>query len=219
MTPTATPDPPRGRRLWRWALPAVAVALAVIAGAVVLGGSDGGDGSHPSTPTTALPADAVEVTSDAPAYGSLQELVDASDLIVRGRVADAERGRWFGDPGSTARIQSRLLTLDVEDVLHGSPRGEAGSVLVEEEGWTEDGHPLVIDGAEPSQEGDEGIWFLVDTGDETTGAWIVVNAQGRYLVGPDGLEGATGGDPLVAELSGLSIDELEARISRTRPRP
>jgi hypothetical protein len=192
--------------------------VAIIAGVVTLTGS-GSDGGSTATPTTAVATDAVEVTSDAPAYASLQELVDASDLIVRGRITAAERGRWFGEPGE-GRIESRLLTLDVEDVLRGSPKGEVSSLLVEEEGWTEDGRPLVIDGAVPSQKGDEGIWFLTDTGDETTGSWIVVNAQGRYLVGSDGrLEGAKGADPLVEDLTSGSLDELEARISRTRPRP
>lgn len=194
--------------------------VAVVAGGVTLA-REGDDGRSPrAVATTAVAADAVEVASDAPAYGTLQELVDASDLIVRGRVTAAERGRWFGDPGAGARIQSRLVTLEVDEVLQGAPRGEAASLLVEEEGWTEDGRPLVIDGAVPSQRGDEGIWFLVDPGDEDTGAWIVVNAQGRYLRGADDeLIGADGADPLIAELASGSVDELAERISRTRPRP
>ncbi|MCU1368858.1 MAG: hypothetical protein JWO77_52 [Ilumatobacteraceae bacterium] len=221
MTPTATPDAAPPTRAWRWAVPVLAVLVAVVAGAVTLAGSGEDAGSRrsaPATPPTEVAADAVEVTSDAPAYTSLQELVDASDLVVRGRITAAERGRWFGEPGA-GRIQSRLLTLDVDEILSGSPEGEVASLLVEEGGWTEDGRPLVIDGAVPSQEGDEGIWFLTATGDETTGAWIVVNAQGRYRVGEDGLEGAKGGDPLVADLTSGSLDDLEARISRTRPHP
>ena len=202
-------------------MPVIAVVVALVAG-LVYAAQAGDDGpASQASPTTTLAPDAVEVTSDAPAYASLQELVDASDLIVRGRITGAERGRWFGNPGA-GRIQSRLLTLDVEDVLAGKPKGELSSLLVEEEGWTSDGEPLVIDGAVPSQEGDEGIWFLVDAGDETTGSWIVVNSQGRYLVDPDGttgLVGAKGDDPLVAQLSALSLPELEAKISRTRPRP
>ena len=41
---------------------------------------------------------------------------------------------------------------------------------------------------------------------------IVVNAQGRYLVDGARLEGAAGGDPLIAELSALSEAGLAARI-------
>jgi hypothetical protein len=196
------------------------VLIALAAVGVTLARSGGGGRSPSAVATTAVAADAVEVISDAPAYGTLQELVDASDLIVRGRVTAAERGRWFGDPGASARIQSRLLTLEVDEVLRGTPSGETSTLLVEEEGWTEDGRPLVIDGAVPTQRGDEGIWFLVDPGDEDTGTWIVVNAQGRYLEGTDGeLIGADGADPLIGELAAGSVDELAEQISRTRPRP
>ncbi len=202
-------------------LPAVAVAVALAAGVATVR-SPGGRGSEGTTPTTAVPADAVEVSSDAPTYSSLQELVDASDLIVRGRITATERGRWFGsgDSGQGARIQSRLATLEVDEVLRGTPRGELSRLLLEEEGWTSDGHPLVIDGAAPTQRGDEGIWFLADTGDESTGAWIVVNAQGRYLVSDGGqLVGARGSDALVDDLTNGSLDDLVDRLSRTRPRP
>ena len=71
---------------------------------------------------------------------------------------------------------------------------------------------MVVDGAAPSAVGDEGIWFLVDPGDDTTDALIVVNAQGRYLVDGDHLTGAEGGDALVAVLTGGSLDGLADRI-------
>ncbi len=194
-----------------WLVPLVLVVVAAV-GAVVLTRDPKQDPPAAST-TTAPLLDPVAVDSDAPAYASLDELIAASDLIVRGRVTDTERGRWFGDGTSSARIQSRLVTLDVEEVLRGdAPDGELGTVLVEEEGWTADGAPLVVDGAAPSATGDEGIWFLVDPGDDTTDSLILVNAQGRYLVDGDHLTGAEGDDPLVADLSSLSEDELVAAI-------
>jgi len=208
-------DEPRRRHL-AWGIPALLVVVAVI-GAVVLT-RDPVEAPPAPTTTTAPAPDPVAVDSDAPAFASLDELVAASDLIVRGRVTDTERGRWFGDGSERARIQSRLVTLEVEDVLRGdAPAG--GSLLLQEEGWLEDGSPLVVDGAAPSAKGDEGIWFLVDPGDDTTDALILVNAEGRYLVDGPRLEGASGDDPLVAELSALTGDELAARISRTRPGP
>jgi hypothetical protein len=151
---------------------------------------------------------------------TLDDLIAASDAVVRGTVRATERGRWFGDGASGPRIRSRLVTLDVDEVLAGQGVTAGSTVLVEEEGWTEDGNPLVVDGAEPSRAGDEGIWFLVDPGDDTTDALIVVNAEGRYLVSPDGsVSGAASDDPLVADLSSGSIDDLAGRISRTPPRP
>jgi len=202
---------PRRRSPLAWALPAALVVVAVV-GAFALARDPAEPPPAPTTTTAPVP-EPVAVDSDAPAYASLDELVAASDLIVRGRVTDTERGRWFGDGSERARIQSRLVTLDVEDVLKGeAPDGATGTLLVEEEGWLEDGSPLVVDGAAPSTKGDEGIWFLVDPGDDTTDALIIVNAQGRYLVDGAHLEGASGADPLVAELSALSEDELAARI-------
>jgi hypothetical protein len=208
---TAAADEPRRRSALAWAVPVVLVVVAVI-GTVALARDPAEPPPAPTT-TTAPAPDPVAVDSDAPSYASLDELLAASDVVVRARVTDTERGRWFGDGSQSARIQSRLVTLQVEDVLKGdAPAGAAGSLLVEEEGWLEDGSPLVVDGASPSAEGDDGIWFLVDPGDDTTDALITVNAQGRYLVDGTHLSGAAGDDPLVAELSALSEDELAARI-------
>lgn len=197
-----------------WAVP---LALVAVAGVVALTVVARGRGEVPAaapTTTAAPELEPVAVTSDAPRFTSVDQLVAASDLIVRARVRDAQPGRWFGDGSASARIRSRLVTLDVEEVLRGEvPPGELGTLLVEEEGWSSDGAPLVVDGAAPSIEGDEGVWFLVDPGDDTTDALIVVNAQGRYLVDGDRLTGAAGDDPLVAELSASSITELEERIS------
>jgi len=215
---TGAAEEPRRRSPLTWAVPVVLVLVAIV-GAVVLARDPEEPPPIPTTTTAPAPAP-VAVDSDAARYASLDELVAASDLVVRGRVTDTERGRWFGDGTDSARIQSRLVTLEVEDVLHGdAPDGAGGTLLVEEEGWTEDGAPLVVDGAAPSADGDEGIWFLVDPGDDTTDALIIVGAQGRYLVDGSHLTGAEGDDPLVAELAALTEDELAARVSRTPPRP
>lgn len=206
-------DEPRRRSALTWAVPGLLVVVAAV-GAVVLARDPASPPPAPTTTTVPAP-DPVAVDSDAPAYATLEELVAASDLVVRGRVTDTERGRWFGDGSARARIQSRLVTLDVEEVVKGAvPQGASGSLLIEEEGWLEDGAPLVVDGAAPSEPGDEGIWFLVDPGDDTTDALITVNAQGRYLVDGTGLAGASGDDPLVDELAALSEGELAARVRR-----
>jgi hypothetical protein len=184
------------------------VVLAV--GAAVLTGGDE-DGSPRST--TTLPGEEqVEVESDAPRMASLDELVASSDLVVTGEVAGTERGRTFGQPGGTT-IESRLVTLTVDEVLAGSaPR--AGTVLVEEEGWLDDGRALVVDGARPSEAGDRGVWFLVEVDDPDLPVYTVVSAEGRYLVGPDGtLAGADNDDPLIADVESLGVDGLVSAIS------
>ena len=207
----------------RWAGPLAAVALA-LAAAVVTGqrgddspstaaGSGGSGGSADSAPGPDTGADLVAVASDAPRGGSLDELVAASDLVVRGEVEGTERGRPFGQPGG-ATIVSRLVTLRVDEVLAGAaPR--AGTVLVEEEGWLDDGRALVVDGARPSEAGDAGIWFLTEVDDPDLPVYTTVGAEGRYLVAGDGgdtLVGADGDDPLVADLAARGPDGLAAAV-------
>ncbi|HXH57593.1 hypothetical protein [Iamia sp.] len=160
---------------------------------------------------------AVEVASDAPRFASLEELAAASDAVVRAEVVATERGRWFGDGAGGTRIQSRLVTLRVTEVMAGVAPSSA-TLLLEEEGWLEDGAPLVVDGAAPSQVGDDGIWFVLDGTDPEVGAYVIVNAQGRYLIAGDGrtLSGAAGDDPLVARLTAMTVDELTADLRAVR---
>jgi hypothetical protein len=191
---------------WRLVGPVSAVVVALVAGVLLTRPDDG--------EATAAP-DPVAVSSDAPRLGSLEELVAASDLVVRAEVVATEPGRVFGEPGGTA-VESRLVTLEVGEVLSGTaPRDD--TVLVEEEGWLDDGTPLIVDGAAPSRTGDDGIWFLVDVGDPDAPVHVVVSAQGRYLVDGDGLVGAAGDDRLIAALARLSVDELAARIAALPP--
>jgi hypothetical protein len=139
--------------------------------------------------------------------------------VVRARVTATERGRLFGDPGSDAAIESRLVHLEVAAVLHGTGPGTGDQVLVEEEGWTADGAPLVVDGLAPSARGDDGIWFLERVGQDEEARYLVVGAQGRYLIDGDRLTGAAGGDPLVAADVALGPAGLEDAIRALVPAP
>ena len=198
----------------RWAGPLAAVALAV--GAAVATGQRGDDGAAKPGGDEPSPAEElVEVSSDAPRHTTLDELVAAADLVVRGEVESTERGRPFGQPGG-ATIVSRLVTLRVDEVLAGtSPR--AGTVLVEEEGWLDDGRALVVDGAGPTRTGDAGIWFLVEVDDPDLPVYTTIGAEGRYLTTPgdddaDRLVGADNDDPLIADLAARSPESLAAAI-------
>ena len=85
--------------------------------------------------------------------------------------------------------------------------------MVEEEGWLEDGTPIVVDGAPASKVGDDAIWFLDAVGTEELPVYVAVSAQGRYLVVDGDLVGADGDDPLIAELSSLTPDQIQAAIA------
>jgi hypothetical protein len=189
-------------RLWRWGGPAIAV---IVAAAVGMSAAQSGSAAATSEP------DPVEVSSNPVLLTSLVELVEVADVVVRAEVAATERGRLFGQPGG-ASIQSRLVTLEVREVVAGDASvGEA--LLVEEEGWLDDGTPLVVDGVAPSAVGDDGVWFLQQVGDPDVPRWVTVSAQGRYLVDGDGLRGPAGDDPLVMDLASGALDALRAQIA------
>jgi hypothetical protein len=188
--------------------PALAVALAVV-GALALT-RDGDEPAAATTTTTAAP-EPVAVTSDAPRLTALAELATASDVVLRGEVTATEHGRVFG-ASSEGAIESRLVTLRVTEVLAGeSP--PAGPLVVEEEGWLEDGTPIAVDGAAPSAVGDDAIWFLQAAGTDDFPVYVAVSAEGRYLVVGDDLAGAVGDDPLVAQLSALTPGALAAQVA------
>jgi hypothetical protein len=195
--------------------PIVAAVVAVVAGLVVAGGDDAGAPAPAPAAEAEASAEPVAVASNAPRAATLEELVAASDVVVRGRVAETRRGRRFGEPGGRT-IVSRLVTLRVDAVLAGA-RPSAGAVLVEEEGWLDDGSPLVVDGLSPTEEGDSGIWFLSAGGDPDVPAYVVVGPQGRYLTDGGRLAGAAGDDPLVSELSALGPDGLAEAVQRSAP--
>jgi hypothetical protein len=100
-------------------------------------------------------------------------------------------------------------------VLRGEDPG--AGILVEEEGWTEDGPPLIVDGAGPSASGDDAIWFLTEVEGPEGPAYITVSAAGRYLVDGDDLQGPDNDDPLAHDLAALTPTELAARIAALRP--
>lgn len=202
-----------------WIPPVVAVVLAaVLAGVLLAGGGgspsddgDGGGGGDDGSTSVAEPPP-VDIASDSPTYATLDELLAASDLVVRARVTSTERGRVFGEPGEATAIESRLVALEVTETLRGpEPPAE---ILVEEEGWLLDGSPLIVDGLVPSAAGDDAIWFLVDPSDDPQEAtpFVTTNAQGRYLVVDGTLLGPDGDDPLVLRIEQLGPTALEAAI-------
>ncbi|HEX7131468.1 MAG TPA: hypothetical protein VF228_02790 [Iamia sp.] len=199
-----------------WVPPVVALVVAAIL-AVVLVAGGGGSSDDPvadETSTMATPRP-VDISSDSPAYATLDELLAATDLVVRARVTSTERGRVFGEPGEETALESRLVALEVTETLRGTePPSE---FLVEEEGWLLDGSPLIVDGLVPSATGDDAIWFLVDPSTDTQEPtpFVTTNAQGRYLVVDDTLIGPDGDDPLVTRIEALTPDELEDAIRAT----
>lgn len=181
-------------------LPAVAVVVAAGVVATVMVVRDDGDGAP-----EALAVDAESVYQ----FGTLAEMVDASDAVIVGTVTAVERGRLVGDP-EAGGVVSRSVTIAVDDVL----AGDAGSTaLMEEEGWLPDGTPLVVNGVAPSEAGDHGVYFLDAVDDAERPFFVVINSQGRFVAAADGtLTGGDQRDALVQELQQLTLDELAIAV-------
>ena len=128
---------------------------------------------------------AIELTSSADDFSTLDELVAASDLVVVATVADITDGRQITAPADPdAAVVTRLAVLEVSDVLAGAVDGD---VIVEEPAALGDGTPVVVDGIEPLDVGDQAIWFLVAGDAETMPYLALVNRQGRYTIAGDTL--------------------------------
>ena len=179
---------------------AVAIGLPVIAAvAVALTSIRGDDDPAP-----------VELSSDGPAFESLDELVAASDAVVVATVAGVSPGRVLTAPGeSDSGIQTRLVELTVERTLAGQP---PTPLVVEEPAELLDGTPVVVDGMALLDGGDRAVWFLVAGGTDELPYHAAINAQGRYEVVGDTLLPA-GEDPLSQQLAALGAESLVAAVA------
>ena len=145
-----------------------AVGLPVVVAAVVaiVGLAHGGGEPEP-----------VQLRSDAPTYASFADLVAASDLVVVATVTDRSDGRTVTAPGDPSTgFRTRLYELTVTRTLHGdAPR----PLVVEEPAELLDGTPVVVDGMEPLEEGEQAVWYLIAGDGPSQPYYAVVNAQGR----------------------------------------
>jgi hypothetical protein len=153
---------------------------------------------------------AIDIGSSAADQSTLEGLVAASDLVVVATVADISNGREVSAPDDPdAGIRTRLLVLDVSAVVAGS---SSGDVIVEEPTALTDGTPIVVDGVEPLDVGDEAMWFLVGGDADTMPYFAVVNRQGRYTVAGETLQSGSD-DPLSGELADLGVEGLSDRVT------
>ncbi|MDF2732489.1 MAG: hypothetical protein K0S92_1122 [Desertimonas sp.] len=153
--------------------------------------------------------EAIELTSSAADFTTDDELVAGSDLVVAATVVDIAGGRQISaQDNPAAAVRTRLLVLEVTDVLAGSVSGD---VIVEEPATLSDGTPVEVDGMRPLDTGDKALWFLVVGDSEAMPYFAVVNKQGRYVVDGDGLR-ASSDDPLSTELAGLGLAGLTDRV-------
>jgi hypothetical protein len=205
----------------------VALFAVVAVGVAACAGNDtAGDGTDAEAAVSTETADPGADIAVVPSSGdvdpeSLAELVAISPLVVTGEVQSVERGRVFapdarsvdagGDPfDEGAGVESSFVTVEVDRVLVGEDPGS--TVLVEEEGWLADGRRIALDGVPPTQAGDRGIWFLVDTGDPAVPAWVSVGRVGRWIERGGTLSGPPLDIPIAIDLQDRSLDDVVADI-------
>ncbi len=152
----------------------------------------------------------IDIASSATDFTTIDELAAASDLVVVATVADITDGRQITAPADPdAAVVTRLLVLEVSDVLAGSADGD---VIVEEPASLGDGTPVVVDGIQPLDVGERAVWFLVAGDGETMPYFALVNRQGRYTIAGDTLRPAAD-DPLSTELADAGLEGLQARVA------
>lgn len=147
----------------RLLLPAVLVL--VIAGFAVWSLADGDDTPEP-----------VDVRADGPRFAELEEMGDASDLVVDATVVSIDDGRTITDPADpTAGFTTRLVQLEVHETLRGTARDV---VILEQEATLLDGTPIVVNGLGAVELGQRAVWFLVVGDGEQFPYFAVINEQG-----------------------------------------
>jgi hypothetical protein len=152
----------------------------------------------------------VPVTSTAPRFDRLEELVAASDVIVMAEAVSARAGRLITDTDRPdAGVRTRLVELRPVRTLVGNP---GASIVLEEPAALLDGSPLELDGVRPVEIGGRGIFFLVAGGSEAAPHHTLVGPQGRFLVDGDRLVPAVD-DPLTARLAAQGGAALVAAVT------
>ena len=182
----------------------VGATLAVAALFTVWRASDADEPAPPAAQPT-------EVSSDAPRFDTVEEMVAASDAVVLAEVVSEADGRTITDPADPDEgVRTRLLELEVVEVLSGAvPR----PLVLEEEATLLDGTPVEVDGVAPAAPGDRGVFFLVAGGSETDPHHALVGPQGRFLVDGDDLVASTSsplGDTWVAAGGPALADAVRA---------
>jgi hypothetical protein len=179
--------------------PVLAVALAV---GVFVASLDRGD------PTTS--SEPVAITAAGPRFIALDQLLDASDLVVAASAVAIDDGRAISDPSDPdAGIRTQLVRLDVIEVLAGTHNGP---LLVEQEAELLDGTPVVVNGAPPLEIGATGVFFLVRGTTDEFPYTALVNEQGWVPVLAERITPHLPADPLWRAWEGRPVSELRSAV-------
>lgn len=198
-------------------------ALLVVLGAVVLAacGLPGDDPNSVSSvpqgldglPTIDVHAD------DFQQYATVEELVEASDVVVEGSVVDVSDGTFEAAPeledfGGEQQVE---IALNVEGVVHGAGVSPGETVTLEWSGYKvdESGNPTevyVVNGVPFPVVGSEEVWFLIH--DEEHG-WVLADIDdGRFARSGRSLRAlAETAGPAAKEVEQLGVSGLRQLVA------
>lgn len=138
-------------------------------------------------------------------FKTLNEMVKASDVIVRGSVVDIGPGYTVGDPPGQLRFPEAQLVID--EVLKGDPSLSKVSFYSDTIGST--GNLLESEGIRNNKIGDYGIYYLSLS--RALGFYSLISDQGAFIVGESSiLVPKNSQDPLGLTFANRKIDDLRS---------
>ena len=205
--PTAT----RSRRGWRLVGPLLAVVVAGVAGVLLTRGrrrrtrAPGGSRAGRDH----LGRAAADLARGAGGDGRRGGARRGRRHRARPRCSASPAAR-ASSPGSSRSRSPRCWPGDAARRGH-RPRGGGGLARGRHGRWSSTAPPR-------RRPATTAIWFLIDVGDADVPVYVVVSAQGRYLVDGAGLSGGDRGRPAHrASWRDLSVDELSGADRRVAP--
>ena len=199
----ATADEPgEASRRWSWAT-VVPVILVIAVAAAALWWWRGTTVDQPLTP--------VSIEASGAQFTTIDEMVAASDLVVRGVIVDVDDGRSITDPANpTVGIRTQLAAVDVDTVFVGDV---TGPLVVEQEATLLDGTPVRINGAVALTVGEAGYLFLVRGDSDEFPYTAIVNEQGWVPVVDGLLAPVDPGDVVWSGLRGRPVAAVDALLA------
>jgi len=163
--------------------------LLVVVAVVVACGQQGGDPLAPSS----LPPELEELPTvdvhadDFQQFSTVEELIEASDAVVKGTITRVSEGRFEAAPEleDFAGDHNTEITLTIDAVIVGSGLAPGDAVTIEWSGYQVDasGNPTklyVVNGVPFPTVGSEEVWFLKES--EEPG-WVVSDVDdGRFAL-------------------------------------
>lgn len=182
--------------------------VAVIAFSVIA--AESGSPSEQGAATGSAPRVASGFSRELFHFDDLATMTATSQLVVDASVIRTEPGVGGGSGHAQEAYTNGIL--NINEVLYGNAPSRTLTVEMVSEAA---GQPIELDGLEPLQQNDSGVFFLRPSVHGSN--WVLTNSQGRYLTTTEGnLKGAKQDDALIKRLSTRSRGELKAEIAAAR---